>query len=92
MEKVAVCQSCGMPMATESLFGTNADGSKTEEYCTYCFKEGQFGNPNETLEEMIATCVPFMVEDHPELTPEKARLQLEAYLPTLGRWQKKKDL
>ncbi|MBS7391063.1 MAG: hypothetical protein KIG51_03075, partial [Fibrobacter sp.] len=26
------CQSCGMPLTNEIL-GTNADGSKNEEYC-----------------------------------------------------------
>lgn len=88
MENLAVCQSCGMPIATEALLGTNVDGSKTKEYCTYCYKEGQFSQPDATLEEMIATCVPFMVEDNPDLIPEVAKTQLEAYLPTLRRWQK----
>ena len=31
------CQSCGMPLSPEVL-GTNADGSKNEEYCIYCYK------------------------------------------------------
>ena len=31
-----------MPMADEELFGTNADGSKNEDYCIYCFKDGEF--------------------------------------------------
>ncbi|MBU4293030.1 MAG: zinc ribbon domain-containing protein [Actinobacteria bacterium] len=31
------CQSCSMPMMKPEDFGTNADGSKNEEYCTYCF-------------------------------------------------------
>ena len=33
------CQSCGMPLTPEIL-GTNADGSKNEEYCIYCYKDG----------------------------------------------------
>jgi len=32
-----ICQSCAMPMNKEEDFGTNADGSKNEEYCTHCF-------------------------------------------------------
>lgn len=35
------CQSCGMPM-NEHVLGTNADGSKNEDYCMYCYKDGQF--------------------------------------------------
>ena len=35
------CQSCGMPL-TEDILGTNADGSKNEDYCMYCYKDGKF--------------------------------------------------
>ena len=35
------CQSCGMPLTNEIL-GTNADGSKNEDYCIYCYKDGKF--------------------------------------------------
>lgn len=38
MEK-KFCQSCGMPL-TDEILGTNADGSKNEEYCMCCFKDG----------------------------------------------------
>ena len=42
MEKVMkFCQSCGMPL-TEDVLGTNADGSKNEDYCMYCYKDGKF--------------------------------------------------
>ena len=42
MEKeLKFCQSCGMPLSPEVL-GTNADGSKNEEYCMYCYKDGKF--------------------------------------------------
>lgn len=33
------CQSCGMPL-TEEILGTNADGIKNEDYCIYCYKDG----------------------------------------------------
>ena len=37
------CQSCGMPMGnTGEFYGTNADGSKNTEYCSYCFDSGKF--------------------------------------------------
>lgn len=84
---VAICQSCSMPMATEEMYGSNQDGTKNEVYCTYCYQEGSFINPDQTLEQMIETCAPFMVEDNPNLTLEEAKEQLGAYLPTLKRWQ-----
>ena len=36
------CQSCGMPITSEEQFGRNADGSKNEEYCSYCYRDGAF--------------------------------------------------
>ena len=37
MEKMKFCQSCGMPL-TDDVLGTNADGSKNEDYSdpNYC--------------------------------------------------------
>lgn len=53
MEKVLVCQSCGMPIEKDEIIGTNADGSKNNDYCVYCFKDGKFTDSTSTLEEYI---------------------------------------
>lgn len=79
-----ICQSCGMPMK-EEMYGTNADGSANAEYCKYCFENGAFHNPGETMEQMIETCVPFMVQEG--IAEQDARAQLKAGLPRLKRWQ-----
>ncbi len=34
--------------------GTNADGSKSEKYCSHCFKDGKFTWPDASLEDMKA--------------------------------------
>lgn len=34
-----ICQCCAMPI-DETTFGTEADGSKNEEYCQYCYDTG----------------------------------------------------
>ena len=52
------CQSCGMPL-TEELLGTNADGSKNEDYCIYCYKDGKFLQEC-TMDEMIEHCAQLM--------------------------------
>ncbi|MCL2451561.1 zinc ribbon domain-containing protein [Candidatus Saccharibacteria bacterium] len=51
--KKKFCQSCAMPMSKKEDFGTKADGSVSEEYCSYCFKKGKFTNPNITMDEML---------------------------------------
>ena len=49
------CQSCGMPLQKNEELGTNHDGSKNEEYCCYCYKDGAFTmDCNYTKEEAVA--------------------------------------
>ena len=58
MEKMRFCQSCGMPL-TDEVLGTNADGSKNEDYCMYCYRDGKFLQEC-TMEEMIEHCAQFV--------------------------------
>lgn len=82
------CQSCGMPMETNSeLYGTNQDGGKNEDYCVYCFKDGAFTSEC-TMEEMVDFCVGPMVENTPNMTAEAARGMMMQFFPTLKRWKK----
>ena len=47
------CQSCGMPLKKDpGQGGTNADGTKSTMYCSKCFQNGQFTNPNMKVGEM----------------------------------------
>lgn len=34
--------------------GTNADGSKSTMYCSYCYEDGQFKQPDWTVADMQA--------------------------------------
>ena len=48
------CQSCGMPLAKDPLGGgTEANGTTNKEYCSHCYKNGQFVEPNITVSKMI---------------------------------------
>jgi len=77
-----------MPLSEDELYGKNADGSKNEEYCCYCFESGAFIEPNETLEGMIESCVPFLVEDGTCPNEDSARAMLQEHMPHLKRWAK----
>lgn len=47
------CQSCGMPLSKdEKGGGSNAGGTLSKEYCSRCYQNGQFCNPNMTVQEM----------------------------------------
>jgi len=52
------CQSCGMPLKqVESINGTNADGTKSTTYCALCFENGEFLQPDFSVEEMQRFCI-----------------------------------
>jgi len=47
------CQSCGMPMNKDpKKGGTNSDGTKNLKYCSYCYENGDFTQPDITVDEM----------------------------------------
>lgn len=81
------CQCCGMPMRDDELYGTNADGSRNEEYCRYCFEKGEFTFQG-TMEEMIEACAPNMAAANPDMDEEEAKKIMLQWLPTLKRWKK----
>lgn len=49
MTVIKICQSCGTPI---KINGTNSDMSENQDYCRYCFENGQFTS-NVTMEKMI---------------------------------------
>ena len=55
------CQSCGMPLTSDEVCGTNADGSLSADYCTYCYQQGKFAQDC-TMDEMIEHCAQFVEE------------------------------
>jgi len=82
------CQSCGIPLSTDfGNLGTNSDGTKIDEYCSFCFQNGEFTAPDQTLEEMINSSIENMTADL-NMPPEKAAELANSFIPTLRRWQK----
>ena len=61
-KKNKFCQSCGMPMKKDPQGGgTNADGSINENYCSYCYQNGEFLF-NGTVKEFQELCRRMMIE------------------------------
>lgn len=52
------CQSCGMPLKADTKGGgTNADGNRSTEYCSYCYENGEFHKPDMSIDEMKALII-----------------------------------
>jgi len=79
------CQSCGLPFDAqhEDMRANEADGTKSP-YCTDCYKDGQFLQPDATVEDMIEVGVPHLAV---KIGEDEARKQLTAFVPTLDRWK-----
>lgn len=84
MENKLFCQSCSMPLDSEALKGTERNGSKTNEYCLYCYENGTFINPNMTLDEMSVIVKTQMEKMNLPVSLIDKSIQL---LPDLRRWK-----
>lgn len=91
LSQLCICQSCGMPMQKPEDFGTEADGSLSKEYCTYCYQKGAFVQEC-TMEEMIEHCAQFAAQmkrpDGKTFSREEAVRMMKTYFPHLKRWKK----
>ena len=89
-DPAGVCQSCGMPLDREELHGTEADGSKSASFCTYCYQNGAYTYPT-TLEGMVENNLKYLQEWNEnaglQLSRAEAKEALLQYLPTLKRWR-----
>ena len=63
MKQNKICQSCGMPLKKDpKKGGTNADGYISEEYCSYCYENGEFINPCDSVEVFQEYCRQMMIK------------------------------
>ncbi len=80
-----ICQSCAMPIESDELLGTNKDGSLNNDYCKYCYKDGEFVD-DVTMEEYIEMCSQF--GEQAGMTNEQMKEYCTKIFPTLKRWKK----
>ncbi|MES1213951.1 MAG: zinc ribbon domain-containing protein [Bacteroidota bacterium] len=78
------CQSCSMPIDNPADRGTEKNGSKNDQYCKYCYRDGAFILPEMTLEEMKNTVITQMKKRN---IPENIIQRSLNILPHLTRWQ-----
>ena len=96
MENMLFCQSCGMPLSadlvfgegsTENVFGKDKDGEINNDYCYLCYVDGAF-SASVTMDEMIELCVPYTSNNNPWADEDTARKEMQKIFPTLKRWAK----
>lgn len=78
------CQSCGMPLSKDPKNGgTHSDGSKSTEYCSYCYQSGAFLSPDFTAQQMQSFCMEKLQEQG---TWKPLAWLLTRHIPRLRRW------
>ena len=77
-----------MPLQTEKAGdcrGTEVDGTMSEKWCSLCYADGKFINPDTSLEEMKQIVDRALKEQKSGFLMRKMALM---QLPTLERWKK----
>ena len=77
-----ICQCCGMPL-DDSTLSREPDGTFNEEYCKWCYTDGEFVYKN--LDELIDFLAGHMANE--KWSSEQARAYFELQLPQLGHWK-----
>jgi hypothetical protein len=86
MDNKTRCQSCGMPLGDDpAQWGTEADTTPVSEYCKFCYQDGAFTDPDQTLEGMVQSSVDFMTSN---LGFDRAQAEKMSndVIPGLRRW------
>ena len=85
MPKEYYCQCCSMPLMDPSLRGTKADGSSSDEYCRFCYQDGEFTAKDVDMDDFIEATAQ-MEADALGITREEAVSLMATLLPHLKRW------
>ena len=84
--KPPFCQSCGMPLSKDPEGGgSERDGSRSTEYCSKCYRAGQFTEPDISVDQMVAKVEGKLREMH---FPRFLARRFARGIPDLRRWQR----
>ena len=76
-----ICQCCGMPLEDE-IMSKEKDGSINEEYCKWCYKDGNFTYND--MESLISFCENTMSNE--TFSKQQVRDYMNNLLPKLKHW------
>ena len=75
-----------MPLGDSALLGSEEDGTSSHEYCKYCYQNGEFVNPNMSLNEMTS----LVIDQMKKRNIDSKLIDMAVWsLPNLKRWRTK---
>ena len=78
-----ICQCCGMPL-DDTTISKEPDGAFNEEYCKWCYTDGEFIYKN--MDELIKFLTEHMSNEN--FPKEQAKVYFEEQIPKLKHWCK----
>ena len=75
----------GYDASGKDMFATEKDGTVNEDYCKWCYKDGEFIDQC-SMEEYIEKCSQF--GEQAGMTNEQMKEYCTKVFPTLKRWKK----
>lgn len=78
-----ICQCCGMPLE-DSNISREVDGIFNEEYCKWCYVEGEYTYDN--MDDLIEFCAGHMANDN--FSADQVRQYMKDKLPKLDYWKR----
>ena len=86
--QMLVCQCCGMPLDDDSIIGHDKDGSINENYCKWCYADGQYTYSD--MDDLIDVCVKHMANEN--FSEAQVREYMKNMLPNLDYWKRHEEL
>lgn len=84
--RTLICQCCGMPL-DDSNISKEPDGTFNEEYCKWCYANGQYTYSN--MDTLIDFCAEHMANEN--FTSEQVRAYMKDMLPKLNHWKQSEN-
>ena len=78
------CQCCGMPLSDDSMISHETDGSFNEEYCKWCYADGNFTYKDK--DSLLDFLVSHMPNPNNQSEAERRRLY-DSHLSMLKHWR-----
>ncbi len=82
--RTLICQCCGMPMYEDSVISKDVDGSFNEDYCKWCYVDGEF--VYDSLQDLIVFLVP-QISSQYDMAEEDVYQMFSEFLPKLKHWK-----
>ena len=83
MDAKRICQCCGMPLDDEELVSREADGTRNESFCKWCYADGKYTYTD--MDALLEVCVAHMQSE--QFPAAQVRAYMKDLLPTLDYWK-----